>query len=181
MTAALTAAPASADHTSFPTRVTLMGSLQSELGCDADWDETCTATDLKSVPRSRSFDLVALVPAGTYQFKVRLNGSWTESYGLDGTADDAPLVLPTATRLRFLYDGESHRLTVTPAAAPSANDPADRSLAQESLREDLTRERFYFVMADRFENGDPATTSAATRRAGAERLRPDRPRLVPRR
>ena len=155
MTAALTAAPASADHMSFPTRVTLMGSLQSELGCDADWDETCTATDLRGVPRSRSFDLVALVPAGTYQFKVRLNGSWTDSYGLDGTSDNAPLVLPTATRLRFLYDGESHRLTVTPATAPAATDPADRSLAQESLREDLTRERFYFVMADRFENGDP--------------------------
>ncbi|MEJ5945997.1 alpha-amylase family glycosyl hydrolase [Pseudokineococcus basanitobsidens] len=31
----------------------------------------------------------------------------------------------------------------------------DRALARGSLREDLTRERFYFVMADRFENGDP--------------------------
>ena len=156
MTATLTAAPAAADHEPFPSRVTLMGSLQSELGCDADWDQVCTATDLQGVPRTRSFELVRQVPAGSYEFKVRLNGSWDESYGLDGTEDNAPLVLPTATRLRFLYDGETHRLTVTPAAAPATSDPQDRRLAQESLREDLTRERFYFVMADRFENGDPS-------------------------
>jgi len=65
-------------------------------------------------------------------------------------------VLPTATRLRFLHDGETHRLTVTPAAAPAVTDPADRTLAQASLREELTRERSSFVMADRFENGDPS-------------------------
>ena len=40
------AAPAEADHTALPTRVTLMGSLMSELGCDADWDGLCTTTDL---------------------------------------------------------------------------------------------------------------------------------------
>ena len=45
LTASVTASPAAADHTSFPTRVTLMGSLQSELGCPADWDTACTATD----------------------------------------------------------------------------------------------------------------------------------------
>jgi alpha-amylase len=155
LTATLTAAPAAADHKAFPSRVTLMGSLQSELGCKTDWDTACTATDLTGVPRTRSFELVTQVPAGSYEFKVRLNGSWDESYGLDGTGDNAPLVLPTATRLRFLYDGETHRLTVTPAAAPAATDPEDRKLAQTSLREELTRERFYFVMADRFENGDP--------------------------
>jgi alpha-amylase len=80
LTATLTAAPAAADHEPFPTRVTLMGSLQSELGCDADWDEACTATDLQGVPRTRSFELVRQVPAGSYEFKVRLNGSWQVSY-----------------------------------------------------------------------------------------------------
>ena len=38
----------------------------------------------------------------------------------------------------------------------AAGVDADRALAGTSLREDLTRERFYFVMADRFANGDPA-------------------------
>jgi glycosidase len=33
-------------------------------------------------------------------------------------------------------------------------EPGDVELAQDSLRHDLTRERFYFVMTDRFANGD---------------------------
>jgi glycosidase len=40
------------------------------------------------------------------------------------------------------------------AAAASAHH--DSSLARDSLRSALTRERFYFVMPDRFENGDTA-------------------------
>ncbi|GAB3414510.1 pullulanase-type alpha-1,6-glucosidase [Flindersiella endophytica] len=56
--------------------------------------------------------------------------------------------------------------TAVPAAV-SAREPAppvvsttaeagDAELAQDSLRVDLTKERFYFVMADRFANGDSA-------------------------
>jgi hypothetical protein len=44
------ALPAQADHTPLPGRVTLMGSLMSELGCPTDWDEGCSATDLPTRP-----------------------------------------------------------------------------------------------------------------------------------
>ncbi|MFE1379940.1 pullulanase-type alpha-1,6-glucosidase [Streptomyces sp. NPDC058740] len=47
---------------------------------------------------------------------------------------------------------------VLPAAAaprPPA-PPSDRALAATPARHDLTREQFYFVMPDRFANGDPA-------------------------
>ncbi|NLE97167.1 MAG: DUF3372 domain-containing protein, partial [Propionibacterium sp.] len=37
---------------------------------------------------------------------------------------------------------------------------ADEALALDSLREDVTREQFYFVMADRFANGDPTNDTA---------------------
>ena len=40
------------------------------------------------------------------------------------------------------------------------SEPGDRDLARDALRADLTRERFYFAMTDRFANGDPATTRA---------------------
>ena len=42
----LGAAPASADHAAPPETVTLVGSLQSELGCEADWAPGCAATGL---------------------------------------------------------------------------------------------------------------------------------------
>jgi len=47
-----------------------------------------------------------------------------------------------------------------PARAQPPASEADRALAGTSLRTDLTRERFYFVMADRFANGDTANDTA---------------------
>ena len=65
-------------------------------------------------------------------------------------------MLEHPARLRFSYDDASHRVAVEPAERPSAAPTkADRDLAGTSLRGPLTRENFYFVMADRFANGDP--------------------------
>ncbi|MDH2424921.1 pullulanase-type alpha-1,6-glucosidase [Sphaerisporangium sp. TRM90804] len=55
--------------------------------------------------------------------------------------------------------------TVAPAAPPrdaaplvsavsTAADPSDKELARDALRSDLSRERFYFLMTDRFANGE---------------------------
>ncbi len=162
--AALTAAaatlgivsPAAADHTDPPERVSLMGSLQSEIGCAADWDGDCTANDLVRIAGTSAYETVATVPAGSYEYKVRLDGSWEENYGDNGAPDGAniPLVLQHAGKLRFSYDHATHRIAVAPADPAPGLTAADRALARTSLRKDLTRERFYFVMADRFENGD---------------------------
>lgn len=51
-------------------------------------------------------------------------------------------------------------LPALPAAAAAAakappGPPSDAKLAGESARHDLTREQFYFVLPDRFANGDP--------------------------
>ncbi len=146
--------PAAADHTADPSRVTLMGTLMDELGCGGEWDEGCDLTDLTLRPDG-IWEFVGTLPAGGYEYKVRLNGSWDENYGLDGGDANAPLVLLEPAQLRFTYDHESHRVAVEPAATPAPAGPDDRALATDSLRDDLTRERFYFVMADRFANGDP--------------------------
>lgn len=50
-------------------------------------------------------------------------------------------------------------LPVVPAASASAaprppSPPSDAKLAKEPARHDLTREQFYFVLPDRFANGD---------------------------
>lgn len=52
-------------------------------------------------------------------------------------------------------------LPVVPAATASAaprppGPPSDAKLAQAPARHDLTREQFYFVMPDRFADGDPS-------------------------
>ncbi len=148
-------APAArADHTPTPSSVTLVGSLQSEIGCPGDWMPECTESQLNAAEAnwSGTFD----VPAGSHEFKVALNGTWEESYGADGTDANLPLVLTHPARLTFTYDHTTHQVAVAPAELPTDEvTPADRAMARNSLRAPLTRERFYFVMADRFANGDP--------------------------
>jgi glycosidase len=47
-------------------------------------------------------------------------------------------------------------VSVTPKNLAGGTTAADAALAKDSLRDALTRERFYFVMADRFANGSTA-------------------------
>jgi hypothetical protein len=61
---AATVAPtaALAGHPEPPDRVTLMGSLMSELGCAEDWDGGCSLTDLTRT--DGTWSLTTDVPAG---------------------------------------------------------------------------------------------------------------------
>jgi pullulanase-type alpha-1,6-glucosidase len=104
---------ARADHTPLPTQVTLVGSLQSELGCPGDWQPECVATGLAPVAGAPgvfrgTFD----VPAGGFEYKVALNGSWDENYGAGGAPGGAniPLTAPGG-QVTFTYDHATHRIT----------------------------------------------------------------------
>ncbi|HSU00949.1 MAG TPA: alpha-amylase family glycosyl hydrolase [Nocardioides sp.] len=151
------AAPAGAEDAP-PGSVTLVGDLQDEAGCPADWAPDCAATGL-TLQDDGTWSLETELPAGDYRFKVAIDGSWAENYGAGGEPGGAelPLVLTRTAQLRFTYDDTTHRIAVAPAERPSAEPTdADRALAGDSLRGPLTREQFYFVMADRFANGDPS-------------------------
>jgi glycosidase len=135
--------------------ITIAGDLQSELGCPGDWQPSCPQSELTQTGPSSyaaQFDL----PAGSYQFKVTVNGSWDENYGADGVRDGAniPLVIAGSAHLAFGYDDVTHRVSVSPTDLPGPATAADAALAGDSLRQPLTREQFYFVMTDRFANGD---------------------------
>ncbi|WP_439938407.1 pullulanase-type alpha-1,6-glucosidase [Nocardia sp. N13] len=150
-------APAHAEHREAPpATVSLVGSLQDEAGCASDWTPDCTASGL-ALQDDGSWALEVDLPAGSYAYKVAINGSWGENYGAGGAAGgaDLPLVLQQPASLRFSYDDATHRIAVAPAEQP-AGEPtaADEDLAGTSLRGPLTKENFYFVMADRFANGD---------------------------
>lgn len=131
----------------------LVGSLQSELGCAADWDPACAATDLTPVgdgTYTSEFDL----PAGSYEYKVAINDTWDESYGRDGGSTNAPLVLAGPARIKVTFDDSTHRIALTPLALAGEYTDADAALATAPVRQPGSDERFYFVMTDRFANGD---------------------------
>ncbi len=110
--AALVAAPtrpASAE----PATVTMAGSFQDELACTADWLPECALTQLSLDQDDgvwqASFDL----PAGNWEYKAALNGSWVENYGLGGERDGAniALALEAPATVKFFYDDVTHWVT----------------------------------------------------------------------
>ena len=96
-----------------PSSVTIAGSLQSEVGCSADWDPACAASHLTYDPGDDvwqgSFDL----PAGSYEYKAALDNGWTENYGLHAVSNGAnvPLNLASGATVKFYYDDKSHWVT----------------------------------------------------------------------
>ena len=108
----LPATPAAATHTPNPTSVTIAGSLQSELGC-GDWDPTCAATFLTYDGSDDVWQDTFNVPAGNWEYKAALNGSWNENYGQNAQLDGPNILLNLgdSASVKFYYDHKSHWIT----------------------------------------------------------------------
>lgn len=121
-----TVAPALAGHTADPAAVTIAGSLQSELGCPADWQPECAATHLTFDADDLAWQGTFAVPAGNWEYKAPLNNSWDENYGLHATPGGAniPLNLAAASSVKFYYSHATHWVTdnetATIAVAPGS-------------------------------------------------------------
>ncbi len=105
--------PVLAEHTSNPTSVTLVGSLQSELGCAGDWDPGCSATFLTHDASDDVWQGTFSVPAGSWEYKAALNGTWDENYGANAQPNgpNIALNLGANTSVKFYYDHKSHWIT----------------------------------------------------------------------
>ncbi|WP_251452347.1 pullulanase-type alpha-1,6-glucosidase [Microbacterium sp. Marseille-Q6648] len=153
---AVAAAPASAAERSFA----LVGSLQSELGCPGDWQPDCGATELAATDTAGLYAAEFEVPAGSYEYKVAVNDAWDEAYGLNGGGDNIPLVVDGPATLRFLFDDVAHRVGVEVVSTRGDHTADDDALVAEPVRQPGSDEQFYFVMTDRFANGDTSNDTA---------------------
>lgn len=92
--------------------VTLVGSLQDEAGCEADWNPACEATFMQDMGGG-IYTITLTLPAGDYEYKIAINGDWAENYGADGARDGAniPLSLSAETEVTFTYDHNTHIVT----------------------------------------------------------------------
>jgi len=101
-------AAAAAQEHSTPQSVSFPGTIGSALG-GADW-----APDDPAVQATGEglgvWALVADLPAGEYEFKVAINGSWDENYGLGGERNgpNIPLRLDSPATVTFRYDAATH-------------------------------------------------------------------------
>ncbi|MGL4257766.1 MAG: alpha-amylase family glycosyl hydrolase, partial [Microbacterium sp.] len=154
--AVISTAPAVAAERTFA----LVGSLQSELGCPEDWQPGCNTTDLAATGTAGVYAAEFDVPAGSYEYKVAVDDAWTESYGLNGGGDNIPLTIAGPATLRFVLDDNTKRVGLEPVALGGDYTEADDALVAEPVRQPGSDEQFYFVMTDRFANGDASNDTA---------------------
>jgi maltose-binding protein MalE len=94
--------------------VNLPGDYQDKAGCGGTWDPACPATSMKKGDNG-IYTLSVNLPAGTYQYKVAMDGAWTVNYGSDGKQDgpNYTLTLAADSKVTFTYDPNTKLVTTT--------------------------------------------------------------------
>jgi Ca2+-binding RTX toxin-like protein len=106
-------APARVLATAQPVSVTVVGDFQSELGCPGDFQPDCAATQLTYDANDDVWQGMFVLPAGQWQYKVALNGSFDENYGANAAVNgpNITLTLTTDAAVKFYYDHKTHWIT----------------------------------------------------------------------
>ena len=93
--------------------VTIAGTIQSILGCDGDWQPECAATQLQFDEEDQLWQATFDLPAGEYEYKVAINGTWEVNYGLGAARDGAniPLMLEEDSSVQFFFDPDTGWIT----------------------------------------------------------------------
>ncbi|MBT2250557.1 alpha amylase C-terminal domain-containing protein [Arthrobacter sp. BHU FT2] len=96
-----------------PGAVAAAGSMDSELGCPADWEPACDQAQLVLDPADLVWKLsVPDLPAGSYEFKAALDRSWNVSYGVGGASPGANITFEHDDgQVTFRYDHFTHLIT----------------------------------------------------------------------
>ncbi len=93
--------------------VGLAGTIQTKVGCGADWDPACEQTLMVLGEDDGIWQAAFDLPAGDYEYKAALNGTWDENYGTGAARDGANITLSLAedTHVFFFYDPATHWVT----------------------------------------------------------------------
>ena len=108
---AATAAEAGGTQASADVLVTIPGSHNKAMGCDADWAPDCVKAALTR-DATGVYSATFTLPAGDYQYKVAEGGSWDTAFGAGGAAGGANIsyTLNETTSVTFYYDRATHRV-----------------------------------------------------------------------
>ena len=106
----------------FPDLVVIPGTIQSVLGCAGDWAPDCTNTELTYSEENKLFSGTFDIPAGEYEYKAALNGSWDVNFGLNAQpgGPNIPLSLAEDSSVTFYFDNQTAGSpTVSTALSPT--------------------------------------------------------------
>ena len=90
--------------------VTAAGSFNSEIGCPGDWQPDCSAAQLSKRSNDGIYSATFAIPAGDYEYKVAIGGTWDENYGQGGVLGGANVALSVAadSAVTFYYNPVTH-------------------------------------------------------------------------
>jgi len=95
--------------------VTAPGTFNVALGCASAWDPACPQAGLGWDEDLGTWRAQWELPAGSYQFKIAIDGAWEENYGEGGTPDGANIALEHGGgSLTLVYDQATHQVTIDP-------------------------------------------------------------------
>lgn len=95
-----------------PDTVYVPGSHNSAMGCPGDWQPDCPQAGLTLDPADGVWKGAYQLPAGTYQYKAAINGTWDENYGAGGVPGGADITYQTAGgSVSFYYSPDTHWVT----------------------------------------------------------------------
>ena len=107
--------------------VRLAGTIQEALGAKA-WDPAGDITKMLETTPDH-YEFVAAFPKGNYEYKVAINGTWSENYGQKGATGGANIALMVANDkqiVKFVFEYQKKTIV------DSVNNP-DLVKAPESL------------------------------------------------
>ncbi len=136
--------------------VTAPGDYQAAVGCPADWQPDCLLSWMQDPDGDETYTLTTdAIPAGAYEAKAAIGEAWDESYPADNlafTVTDRPVT--------FTFVSSTNEFTIDTGGSGGTAEPGDELLVRAPVREAAADDVFYFVMPDRFDNGDPTNDSA---------------------
>jgi len=115
---------------------TVPGSFQSEMGCSGDWDPSCFRSWLQDVNGTSIYSFSTnSIPAGSYEGKVALNGSWDVNYGQGGVQNGPNIAFTVpATGMDVVFQWNS--------------TTKDLRVVVGGIHGDLTKAQAYWLSAD---------------------------------
>jgi pullulanase len=126
---------------------TVPGSFQSEIGCSGDWDPSCFRSWLQDVNDTSIYSFsTSAIPAGSYEAKVALNGSWDVNYGQGGVQNGPNIAFTVPTSgmdVVFQWNSTTKELRVVVGG----------------IHGDLTKAQAYWLSADTIAWNVPTDTA----------------------
>ncbi|TLS35605.1 amylopullulanase [Pseudalkalibacillus caeni] len=96
------------------------------MGAAGEWDPTAEATQMEAVGNN-FYKLSGTLPAGKYEYKIAINGTWDENYGYGGkNGGNFTIELAEETAVTFYYHDGTHAVADTTWYSPIPTEKQPR-------------------------------------------------------